>query len=337
MDMPAGLGKPSMIDRIKKTLLDYSMFTQGERVVIGVSGGPDSVCLLHVLKKLDPCFCLDLCIAHFDHGLRADSSRDRVFVERLARSLGIPFFWGRLKRSDLKKNGASEDALKKKRYDFLLEVCKKTKSKKIALGHTLDDQAETVIMRILRGSGLYGLSAILPKRTLGPVVIVRPLIEVSRSEILHFLSGQKILCRWDSTNSSDLFLRNKIRNRLLPLLEQEYNSGIKRLLADFALNVGADYYFLHTQAQFFLDRYLKKKQGRFLVDFKVLKKIDISIRRLFLRLAVEMISGDLRILTFQHTREIEELLFLRPFGSQVHLPGGIVILKEKNRLVIFKR
>ncbi len=325
-----------MINCVKKTLTEYSMFMPGERVVVGVSGGPDSVCLLYILKHLGLELCLDLCVAHFDHGLRRDSLQDRIFVEKFSCALDIPFFWSRLNCRGLKKRGASEDFLKKHRYDFLLRICNKTKSKKIALGHTQDDQAETVLMRVLRGSGLHGLSAILPKRCLGSVTVVRPLIDVSRGQVLRFLSSHNISYRVDSTNSDDVFMRNKIRNKLLPMLEREYSPGVKKLLADLALNVGADYHYLCVEAQFFLDRELKKERDRFLVDLTALKKLDISIRRLFLRLAIEVFCGDLRALTFQHGQEMEDLLFLRPVGSQVHLPGGVVLLKEKRYFVILR-
>lgn len=326
-----------MLNRIKKTLVDYSMFTPGERVVVGVSGGPDSICLLYLLKQLDPQLCLDLCVAHFDHALRKDSSKDRLFVEKVAHQLCIPFFCGRLEKKKIKKRVMSEELLKKHRYDFLLKVCKKTNSKKIALGHTQDDQAETVLMRILRGSGLYGLSAILPKRCLDSCVIVRPLIEISRLQVLHFLSEKKIPYRVDGTNLENLFLRNRIRNKLLPLLEHEYNPNLKKVLADLALNVGADYHYLYDQAQVFLKKHLKRYRRGFYMDLPTLKKTDVSLRRLFLRLVIEMLTGGLRALTFQHAQEMEDLLFLKTPGSQLHLPGDVVLLKEKNRLLIFRR
>ncbi|MFH1691729.1 MAG: tRNA lysidine(34) synthetase TilS [Candidatus Omnitrophota bacterium] len=326
-----------MIDLVKKTIAFCSMFEPGERVVIGLSGGPDSVCLTHVLNRLNYELCLDLCVAHFDHAMRKNSARDCFFVEKLARSLSIPFFCDRLDWKKVKKSGSLEDFLKKQRYDFLLKICAKTKSQKIALGHTRDDQAETVLMRILRGSGLYGLSAILPKRAFGCATIVRPLIEVSRQDVVQYLSSQKIAYRTDKTNADNVFLRNKIRNKLLPVLEREYNPAIKKILSDLALNVGADYRYLQQEAEFFLTQNLKKKSGKLLVSLKELKKIDVSIQRLIFRALIEMHKGDLRQLTFKHWQEIEELLLCRPLGSQVHLPNDLIVSTSGACLVIFKR
>lgn len=326
-----------MINQIKKTLAYCSMFESGERVVVGVSGGPDSVCLLHILKRLNFELCLDLHVVHFDHALRKNSSRDCLFVKELAHSLDIPFFSGRLNWKRVKESGSLEDTLKKYRYDFLLKICAKTKCQKIALGHTRDDQAETVLMRILRGSGLYGLSAILPKRAYGPVVIVRPLIEVSRQDVMCYLRDNNKFYRTDATNADNVFLRNKIRNKLLPILEREYNPSVKKVLSDLALNVGVDYRYLQAEAEFFLSRNLKKSRGRFLVSLAKLKRLDVSIQRLVLRSVIEMHKGDLRQLTFRHWQEIEELLLFRPSESQVHLPSGIVICTNATWLVIFKR
>lgn len=326
-----------MIEQVKKTLKYYSMFDPGERVVVGVSGGPDSVCLLHVLKQLNFELCLDIQVAHFDHCLRKSSAADGVFVEKLASSLGVPFFCDRLNWKKTKRLGSLEGLLKKHRYDFLSRVCEKAHSKKMVLGHTQDDQAETVLMRILRGSGLFGLSAILPKRPFGPATIVRPLIEVSRFEVMRYLNKKKLNYRMDDTNLDETFLRNKIRHSLLPLLEEKYNPNIKKVLSGLALNVGADYHFLRARAEIFLKKNLEKKPKGFSIALRPLKKADIAIRRIFLRMVIEMLKGDLSRLTFKHLQEIEELLSLRPVLAQVHLPGNIILSTTLNCLDIFKR
>lgn len=310
------------------------MFEPGERVVVAVSGGPDSMLLLHLLVDLRISLGLKLCVAHLDHHLRKDSAGDSDFVRGVARSLGLAFYGRLLNWRKIKKEGSLEDLLRKQRYDFLFEICKKFHAKKIALGHTRDDQAETVLMRILRGSGLYGLSAILPKRSQSGLEIVRPLIEVSRKEIMAYLKTKHISYRMDSTNLEDVFMRNKIRNQLLPLLERNYNPKIKEVLSSLALTVGADYDFLGNQARGFLKRYLKTGKRGASIPLKAFKAIELALRRLVLRLAIESFHGSLRRISFKHWEEIEDLVFSRPVGSQVHLPCDIVLEKKKGSLEI---
>ena len=216
-------------------------------------------------------------------------------------------------------------------------MAKKIHAKKIILGHTKDDQAETTLMRVVRGSGLYGLSAILPKRSMDGVEIVRPLIEVSRCEILTFLKKNKIEPRTDETNFDEKFLRNKFRKKLLPLLEKEYNPNIKETLLSLSLLVGADYRYLQTQANKFLKRSLKRRKGIWVISISSFNKLDIALQRLAIRSVLERIHGNLRHWSFRHWKEIEDLITFRPLGSEVHLPFGITISKIKGYLHIFKR
>lgn len=310
------------------------MFEPGERVVVAVSGGPDSAALLHILDRLSLPLCLKLCVAHLDHRVRKDSAKDLDFVKRSAAALNLPFYGRALDWRRIKREGSLEDCLRKLRYDFLFDVCKKFKARRIALGHTKDDQAETVLMRILRGSGLYGLSAILPKRRLGAHEIVRPLIEVSRGEVMVYIKKNRIPFRVDKTNLKNVFMRNKVRNDLLPLLERKYNPNIKEVLSNLALAVGADYDYLAAQADAFLSKHLRHTKRRTSIHLGAFKKLDISLQRPALRRSIELFKGDLRRLTFKHWQEIESLIFSRPFMSEVHLPGGITILKTKKTLEI---
>jgi tRNA(Ile)-lysidine synthase len=326
-----------MLAQVLKTIKQHGMFEPGEKVVVAVSGGPDSVALLNILKEINIQLCLDMGVAHLDHHLRRGSARDLVFVKRLAKELNLPFFGRQLDWKKIKKQGSLEDQLRRLRYDFLFDACKKFQAKKLALGHTRDDQAETVLMRILRGSGLYGLSAILPRRTQDRIEIVRPLIEISRREVLGYLKKNRLPYRFDSTNLEDKFMRNKIRNDLLPVLESQYNPNIKEVLSNLALIVGADYAYLADQARVFLEKNLDRGRDKYSLPLSVLKGLDISLRRLSLRRVFESLCGDLRRISFQHWQEIEDLIFYRPDGSEVHLPHNISISKTKTRLSISKR
>ncbi|MCX5906677.1 MAG: tRNA lysidine(34) synthetase TilS, partial [Deltaproteobacteria bacterium] len=221
-----------LIRNIRKTIQRFDMLQPGDRVVIGVSGGADSMTLLHILWELRSEYHLSLVVAHLDHGLRPEAAEDRSFVKKAASGLGVPFFsrkvdvGARCKEEHLNLQEAAREA----RYQFLAEIARDQKASRIALGHTADDQAESIIMRFLRGSGSRGLSGIPPVRE---GVIIRPLIETWRSEIESFLRERKFSYRIDASNQSTHFLRNRVRHELLPVL-QEYNPRVRQTLVQMA-------------------------------------------------------------------------------------------------------
>jgi tRNA(Ile)-lysidine synthase len=316
-----------ILEKFKTTIARCGLIQKGDKIAVGVSGGPDSVALLYLLNNLKKEFNLTLHIAHLDHMLRPDSSSDAKFVRALGEKLKIPATFAQINVKELAKKGSIEEIARNARLGFFFRVAKEVKAKKIALGHNLDDQAETVLMRILRGSGLYGLSGILPKREIAGFTIIRPLIEVRRREIERFLEKKKIKPCRDISNQGDIYFRNKIRNRLLPLLEKEYNKNIREVLANMAQNIGCDYAYLSSQALLGV-----KKLGR-KINLKNFSKLHLALQRVILRFMIKRLKGDIRRITFQHIKEIEDMLQNRPSGSIVHLPGNIRVTKKKPHLI----
>lgn len=212
------------------------MLVPGERILAACSGGADSAALAYLLKELAPSFRLRWALVHFDHGLRKESPEDFKFVRALARKLQIPFYGGRAgKTLDSKeKNISPEEKARELRYEFFRKVAKKTKIRKIALAHHKDDQAETVLMRILQGTGLRGLQGIRPVVKVEGVTYLRPLFEISRAELRRYLRAGRIGFREDPTNRSPRYLRNRVRRQLLPLLEKKFNPKIRDLLVRLA-------------------------------------------------------------------------------------------------------
>lgn len=304
--------------------------TKGDTVVVGVSGGPDSLTLLYALNNLRKSFGLKLHIAHIDHRLRSDSGKDKEFVINIAKELGIPVTTEAIDIRKLSSKGSLEEIARNARLAALFSIAKKIKAQKIALGHNLDDQAETLLMRILRGTGLYGLSGILPKRRFSGFTVIRPLIEVRRRDIEFFLKRKKVLPRIDKTNSEDIYFRNKIRNRLFPLLEKEYSGNLKEILSNMAENIGLDYDYLLQEA----NKHLSRSSNR--VNLDKFSNLHPSIQRLVLRLSITKIKGDTRAITFQHIRELEDLISSRPINSIVDLPKNISVIKKKN-LVFYRK
>jgi tRNA(Ile)-lysidine synthase len=214
---------PAMLNQIRKTIATHSMLERGDHLVVAVSGGPDSVALLRVLALLTDEFRLRLTTAHLNHGLREEEAdEDEAFVRRLSDGMGIACV---CKKTDIRalkeqKRRSLEEIGRDERYRFLHETAEKCGAVKIAVGHHRDDQAETVLLHLLRGSGPEGLRGILPVRD---GRIIRPLVDVGRSCILAFLRREALTYRSDSSNESTLFLRNRIRNELIPGLAANYN------------------------------------------------------------------------------------------------------------------
>lgn len=319
-----------LLDKIRDTVKQYGLIHKNDRVIIGVSGGPDSVTLLYILNALKKEFNLKLHIAHLDHMLRRDSCKDAEFVRNLSIKLKTPFTLKRVNIPKLSRHCSTEEIARQERHKFLFALAKKFKAQKIALGHNLDDQAETVLMRILRGTGLSGLAAILPKREISGFEIIRPLIQVRRKEIEKFLKQKMIPYITDESNARDIYFRNKIRNRLLPLLAKGYNKNIKETLSGLAESSAYDYAYLSYLA----GKEFKKMQSK--IKLNRFPKLHRSIQRIALRLAIAKIQGDTRRITFKHIKELEDLIFNRPLNSIVDLPKGILAIKKLNR-IIFKR
>ncbi len=315
-----------IIEKVKNTIRQYNLIEKNDTIVIGVSGGPDSVVLLYLLNSLRKELELNLHIAHLDHMLRSDSGKDREFVEKLSQKLKIPIITSRINIKELSKKGSLEELARNARFGFLMETAKTVGARKIALGHNFDDQAETVLMRILRGAGLCGLSGILPKRNISDFYIIRPLIEVKRKEIESYLKRRGIKPCRDITNFQNIYFRNKIRNKLLPLLEKEYNNNIKEVLANMGQSAGTDYDYLFSVAR----RLSKGIKTR--IEIRKLHRAHPAMQRLIFRQAIAIIKGDTRGITFQHIKELESLVLNRPINSVVNLPKGVSIIKKKNFL-----
>lgn len=319
-----------IFNKVRSTIKRFNLIRNGDRILVGVSGGPDSVTLLYILNSLKNELKISLHIAHLDHMLRKDSSKDSKYVLDLARKFKLPVTTEKINVKERAKQGSLEEIARNIRMDFLFKVAKKIKAKKIALGHNLDDHAETVLMRLLRGSGLYGLSGILPKRKFGSLEVIRPLIEIRRRDIERFLKRRKITPRIDISNFQDIYFRNKIRHKLIPLLEKEYNRNIRQVLSNTAESIGYDYDYLNR-----LSLKVFKRMNQ--INLKKFSKLHPAIQRLVLRLNINRLKKDTRSITFQHIKEIEDLILNRPVNSVVDLPKSISVLKKKKNLYFFRR
>jgi tRNA(Ile)-lysidine synthase len=306
-----------LLSRVAETIRRYRMFERGQNVGVAVSGGADSVCLLHVLLDLAPEWDLRLSVLHLNHGLRGEEScQDEQFVRDLASRLGLI---ANIRSVDVSAQPDNlEQAARNARLDFFREQISAGSVARIATGHTSNDQAETVLFRFLRGSGGAGLAAIRPVTTDG---IVRPLLDVSRAGNERYLREREIPWREDSSNASRQFARNRIRHELLPQLAAEWNPAIVEALhrtADWAL---AEEEYWDGEIDRLASQFLLDRDGEVLIRTGILRQLPLAVARRLVRRAIEQAKGDLRGVDFGHIAAIVALA-RAPLGhGRVQAPG----------------
>lgn len=320
----------SLLNSVKGSISAHGMLERGDRVVVAVSGGADSVCLLDVLARLVPDFGLELLVAHFEHGLReAEDGPETRFVEKLAREMSLPFELGTA--GDLKKeSGSLEERAREARYSFLEHVKTKCGAQKIALGHTLDDQAETVLMRLLRGSGTKGLSGIPPVRAPG---IIRPLIGTPRKEVEGYLGSRGLKWITDSSNRDRNFLRNRIRLELLPELLR-YQPRLVERLGALARDIREEDRFLDGLAAQWVEAHGEFPAGGVLVlPREETLGLDPALRLRVLRRALGWVAGGLRRIDRRHVEAVEGLARGQRPQSEISLPNRILARRSYDKLI----
>jgi tRNA(Ile)-lysidine synthase len=291
------------------------MLVSGDRVIVAVSGGADSVCLLEVLIELGVTISG---VAHFNHKLRGEASEaDEKFVEQLASDRGLPFFRGEFQPVP----GNFEQAAREARRGFFHALIESKKADRIAVGHTRDDQAETVLFRITRGSGVPGLAGILPVTREG---IIRPLLDISRAQIIEFLNIHGIRWREDQTNSETRFMRNRIRHELLPLLAHNYNPRIAESLAQMAELAREEEDSWTQETVRLAAEMLAVTPGSVEVRARDLARMPKALARRLVREAIRAAKGDLRNIEFQHVEKILELARGPSGTGKAWLPGVLI-------------
>jgi tRNA(Ile)-lysidine synthase len=310
-----------VIARVLETIERFHMFQTGQRVGVGVSGGADSVCLLHVLFELAPRWNLHLSVLHLDHRLRGEESgEDARFVERLARELGLSFSLAEVDIAGLARERGEnlEQCARNERRRFFSEFLRSGALDRIALGHTRSDQAETVLFRFLRGSGTAGLAGIRPVTKEG---LVRPLIGIEREAVEQFLGARNIAWREDSTNASLDFARNRIRHELLPVLRREWNPAIAEMLAhtaDWALEEES---YWEAEIDRLSSRILVVKPPAVYFRADELRHLAPAAARRLARRAIETVKGDLRAIDFAHIAEVLTLASQPEGDGRIQVPG----------------
>lgn len=319
---------------VRQTIEKYHMLAKGESVVVGVSGGADSCALLHVLCSLRQELSLKLIAVHVHHGLRAqEADEDEAFVKAFCEQMQVELTVAHFEIAKLaKQEGIGEEEMgRRARYEEFNRVKTLKGAQKIAVAHNKNDQAETILMRLVRGAGLTGLCGIAPVRG----DIIRPLLFCEREEIEDYCQENGIRFRTDSTNLLDSYTRNKIRLTLLPWLKKELNCSVVRTLSDTASRLSMEEEYLNALAKDAYQNCLKEEsEQEIYLDVQVLKKEQEVLQRRVVRLCFRHLVPGAKDMSYAHVESVLALLNAQT-GKEIHLPLGVCVQKEYNLVKLF--
>jgi tRNA(Ile)-lysidine synthase len=320
-----------LLNKIRKTIDSHCMLASGDKVLVALSGGSDSVALLALLRELSDDLQIQVFAAHLNHLARGeDSYKDAKFVKQLCEDWNIKIYFAEkdVKKEKEKFKRSFQETARILRYEFLHDVLKEIEGDKIALGHTADDQAETVLINLTRGAGLKGISGIPPVRQ----ELIRPLIECQKKELLKYLEDSSIQYCNDLTNESDVYLRNRVRADLIPYLEENFNPNIVNRLSNMSQLIRDDMDLLNNLTQEYFNKICNAKSIGESISLKLneLNLVKPGLKKRILLAAIEFIKGDLRSIEFGHINRLEEFSRKSILGKTLQIPCFIeaVILEE---------
>jgi tRNA(Ile)-lysidine synthetase-like protein len=351
--------------QLAKRVWDFStsqdLLHDGDRVVVGVSGGPDSLCLLDVLHGLAQKHRLELHVAHLNHGLRPEAAAEAEFVRAEAEGREAGFFSETVDAQSVAQSikQSLESAARQLRYDFFRRVAQQVSAGLVAVAHTADDQAETVLMHLLRGTGLRGLRGMVPKRVIGeviignwpsgpsnsqlpmthyksPIFLIRPLLQTTRSQVLDYCAKHKLSPRVDSTNADTRYLRNRVRHDLLPMLET-YNPNLRAVLARTAAAAAGDYNIWQAATNRLWTETVRSDAGAASrVDFDRRQWLQLSSaeQRALLRAAAEYLLPRQEEFDFAPLDAAVQFSRHAAPGRSCQVAGGLVLRVDEERIAV---
>lgn len=329
-------------DIVARSLERNRLTGDNTKLIIALSGGPNSVSLLHCLWKLSEQLNLSLHAAHLNHMLRGiEAEEDSIFVIKLCRTLGIPYTIGKRNVQEYRiehQISSMEEAARESRYQFLSHVARKFNYPIIAAGHTANDQTETILMHILRGTGLTGLSGMkeytneITKEFPYGLALFRPILRISHQETLDYCSQNLLSYRTDSTNKSNDYTRNKIRNKLIPSLSK-FNPQLDTAITQLGAIAAESIHYLDATAQDIFNKLSKSNQFSITLPVKQIVKVHDAIRHLIFQLAIRQFTGNSRLLPRKTILQIDKLL-LGHSHSSFQLSKSVMVQVDGNTLTI---
>jgi len=335
----------NLLKKVYLTIEGYDLIRPGETVLCAVSGGPDSVAMLHLLREVNevqqPGWKIH--VGHVNHGLRGKAAdEDEEFVRQLAERLQLPFHSAKVDVVALQKERklSPEEAARDLRHGWLYDTALSVPAQKIAIAHNMDDQAETILHRIIRGTGLRGLKGMAPIRLLSKkhdLFVVRPLIEVERYEIETYLRERGVAYRTDLTNFDTSITRNKLRHKLIPMVESEFNPRVKFSLVKLGQTAGSFYILLREIAnEVYENTKMLSGEDEICLSVEEFGKLPPAIQTLIIDKAISSLLGRLPNLNFEHYLEIISLCGEQGYAKAIRLPKGLEARRESYVLKIYR-
>lgn len=318
-----------VLDTIKK----YKLINSNDKIVIGVSGGPDSMCLLNIMKNIKNKLNFEICVAHINHMIREEASEDEKYVQEYCRKNNIDFFvkhFDVIKYAKQNKIG-TEEAGRNVRYKFFNEILENTESNKIAIAHNANDNAETVLMNLMRGSGISGLKGIEPIRA----NIIRPLIDCTREQIEEYCSENKLEPRIDKTNKENKYTRNKIRNLLIPYIKENFNPNIVIGLNRLS-KIASEESSYFEKITFDTYSYLVESESKNMIELNLKKfnSLDTVIKKKILLYTINKLRGTHQGIEKIHMEDIIKLCS-NNIGNKFLIPNKNLKVLIKNHKILF--
>ena len=325
-----------MKQKILSTIKKYNLIENGDNIVIGVSGGPDSICLLHILNQLKEEIGFNIYVAHVNHMIREEADEETQYVIDFCKALGVECFVKKIDVIDISKKEkmGTEETGRKIRYEFFDEVLEKTNSNKIATAHNNNDKVETVIMNILRGSGPTGLKGIEPIRD---GKYIRPLIETERSEIEEYCEKNNLNPKIDKSNNDNLYTRNKVRNVVIPYIKEEFNPNIIKTinrLSDVATEENE--YLNKITKEEFDNLLIEESNCEIVLNLKKLQTLDLVIKRRLILYTINRILGSTDGIEKVNIDDVIKLID-RNIGNKFLTPTKKIKILVKKGKIFFMR
>ena len=324
-----------MINAVLKTIQKYNLINANDKIVLGVSGGPDSLFMLDILNKLKKDLQIELIVAHVNHKIRAEADEEEEFVRQFCEKIGIEFYYKRIEVEKYANNNkiGLEEAGRKVRYEFFEEVCNKAGANKIAVAHNKNDKVETMIMHILRGSGISGLQGIQPQAN----KIIRPIIEIERKDIEKYCEEQKLDPRIDKSNQDNTYTRNKIRNVVIPYINQEFNPNFIETMTRLSELITEENTFLNKLTETEYKKILIQKiDNQISLDLKKFNELDNIIKKRIILYTVANLRGGSQGIEKVHIENIVKLC-KNNVGNKFLIPNkGLKVLVKDKKIFFIK-
>lgn len=324
----------SLEENFLNTIKDNNLIEKGDKIVVGVSGGPDSITLLYCLNKYKEKLGYEIVVAHINHLIRKDSTEDEQFVENVCKEMKIKCYIKRadiIKMAEIEKRGEEETG-RMVRYAFFDEIAQKESANKIAIAHNMNDKVETVLMNIIRGAGSLGLKGIEPKRD---NKYIRPLIETERKDIEEYCNINKLEPKFDESNNDNTYTRNKVRNILIPFIKKEFNPNIIKGINNLSEIVTEEQNYLEKIVNNIYSQIkIEETKEKVILDLKEFNKQDTIIKKRILLLSISRIFGTSKNIERIHIEDIIKLCE-RNIGNKYLTPNkNVKVFVNKGKIII---